>query len=138
MKNRLILLLLALSLNACNLNNPEANRIVGTWIVEESAPVPGNTRNNFIMGFPKKGADITFTKKGALTSTKEKAFFYGGWCNWANGYSVRRDTIFLKYGEAECIPIVPPQISNKVAIMALDRNVLKIRYEGYDIALNRK
>jgi hypothetical protein len=138
MKNLLLLLGLYLSLNACNLNNPEANRIVGTWVVEGSTPSPGNTHNNFVMGFPAKGTDITFTKKGGLTTTKEEVFFSGGWCNWADKYSVKSDTIFLEYGKPGCIPFIPPQISSRVAILALDRKVLKIRYEGYDIALKRK
>ncbi|TAE28869.1 MAG: hypothetical protein EAZ91_14065 [Cytophagales bacterium] len=137
MKKLVLFFVLAFILNACNLNNPEANRIVGTWIVDGATSSPGNTRNNFFMGFPAKGTDITFTRKETLTSTKE-VFFSGGWCNWADRYSVKNDTIFLEYGKPGCIPLIPPKISSKVAILALDRNVLKIRYEGYDISLNRK
>ena len=107
---------------ACGSKDVSPNQLIGSWDLISIRSQPDSTWKK-VAGSGRSA--VIFTKTGAMRSA-DMMPFEGGWCNFAERYSLDGDIIHFEFGKPNCIPFINPKVPDTAKIIMHTKNTLTI------------
>ena len=120
MRSLSVIFAVAIVLSSCNSDdNGPTPLIVGSWRPVAFKSPDGVWQNRDSSLAPL--APVAFFKDGNVSNIG------GGWCNVAERYKLKNDTLDFTYSPPQCIPFVNPGPGN-AKVLKLDGNTLELKW----------